>query len=272
MPIQSVGDREVFYKINGQGEPLLMVAGYGCDHREFNGLAEQLTPYFTVIRFDNRGVGQTRDNDSGPITVDQLAQDTFALADYLGLANFHLMGQSMGGTIAQTMAHWQPNRINKLVITCSVAKWSTATVWVFENLLAMAKAGVAFDHLFNAMMPWCFGSNFLSDSDRVEAFRHIKKTNPYPQSLLDCERQLHALMTFDSRTWLDQILVPTLVVGAEQDLISLPGELAYLASALPNAELAMLPGGHSMPIHSPAVLADKICAFLTSGKQFGDRF
>lgn len=263
MPIQSVNGRPVFYKIEGQGEPLLMVAGYSCDHREFDSLAEQLAPYFTVIRFDNRGVGQVQDGDLDPITVDQLAQDALELADHLNLTHFHLMGQSMGGTIAQTIAHWQPERVHKLVITCSVAKWNKATVWVFENLLAMAKSGVRFDVILDAMLPWCFSSDFLEDDVRVKAFKNLKRNDSYPQSLSNCQRQLHALATFDSRAWLNQITLPTLIIGAEQDIISLPSEVEYLASTLPNATLEMLPGGHSVPIHSPKVLANKICNFLT---------
>ena len=85
-----------------------------------NGLADDLTTWefqmadllgagYRVLRFDNRGVGQSS-APPGPYTSRLLADDAKALVDHLGISGFHLMGVSMGGMIAQEYALAHPGR------------------------------------------------------------------------------------------------------------------------------------------------------------------
>src|SRR5205085_7493095 len=105
MPIAHVNGIDLNYRLEGEGEETVVLV---------NGLADDLETWvfqidallgagYRVLRFDNRGVGAS-DKPPGPYTTAQLAQDTKALVDELGLRDFHLVGVSMGGMIAQEYA------------------------------------------------------------------------------------------------------------------------------------------------------------------------
>ena len=121
------------YRVDGpdDGEPLLLVAGLAIDltswpQRMVDGLVDR---GFRVIRFDNRDVGRSTFVDAlPPSRVQQLlarprpdaydlgnmAEDTLGLLDALGIQRAHLVGMSMGGMIAQTLAARHPDRVATL--------------------------------------------------------------------------------------------------------------------------------------------------------------
>ena len=122
---QEVGDPD--------GEPLLLIMGLamqmlGWDERFCELLADR---GFRVIRFDNRDIGHSTMLDhlgvasrfdifsgrrsTAPYLLADMAEDTFGLLDHLGIESAHVVGVSMGGMIAQTMAIEQPERVRSLV-------------------------------------------------------------------------------------------------------------------------------------------------------------
>ena len=96
-----------------------------------NGLADDLETWgyqtpalleagFRVLSFDNRGVGES-DKPAGPVHDELFAQDTKALVDSLGITDFHLIGVSMGGMIAQEYALAYPGDLRSLMLGCTYA-------------------------------------------------------------------------------------------------------------------------------------------------------
>src|ERR1700723_807097 len=105
MPIAPVNDVELNYRLEGDGDETIVL---------INGLADDLETWayqvddflaagYRVLRFDNRGIGQSG-KPVGPYSSKMLADDAKALVDALGITDFHLMGVSMGGMIAQEYA------------------------------------------------------------------------------------------------------------------------------------------------------------------------
>src|SRR5512146_623635 len=105
MPTASVNGIDINYKLEGDGDRTVVLV---------NGLADDLETWilqmddllaagYRVLRFDNRGVGSSS-APPGPYTTRLFAEDTKALVDELGLSDFHMMGISMGGMIAQEYA------------------------------------------------------------------------------------------------------------------------------------------------------------------------
>src|SRR5882672_5511128 len=105
MPIANVNGTEISYRLEGDGpETIVLVNGLADDLETWVLQMEDLLGAgYRVLRFDNRGVGQS-DTPAGPYTTAQFASDTKALVDELGLSGFHLVGVSMGGMIAQEYA------------------------------------------------------------------------------------------------------------------------------------------------------------------------
>src|SRR5262245_22618692 len=119
MPKVPANGIDVYYEAHGAGDPLLLVAGFGCDHTIWSGLVPALAARHRVILFDNRGTGQT----SGAVTgVRQMADDAAGLLDALGPGPAHVAGHSMGGMIAQELALAHPGRVRSLALLSSCAR------------------------------------------------------------------------------------------------------------------------------------------------------
>ena len=99
-------------------------------------LQPALAERFRVIAFDNRGAGRSS-GPPGPYTTRQMADDAAALLDHLGIDRAHVIGQSMGGMIAQELALGDPERVDRLVLYSTVARPRLATFgpWlsIWEN-------------------------------------------------------------------------------------------------------------------------------------------
>lgn len=117
--IRTAGGRRIFYDMSGDGPPLLLIMGAGESRRMWADQIPAFTPYFTVITMDNRDTGES-DQESEPYTVADMAGDVVALLDALKIQRTNLIGTSMGGMIAQTVAFNAPQRVNRLILlSCS---------------------------------------------------------------------------------------------------------------------------------------------------------
>ena len=257
-----INNVEIYYEQHGHGEPLILIAGYACDHLFWSAILDHLKPYFQVFIFDNRAVGQTKD-DGRSFTLEVMADDTIALIEKLGVARPHILGQSMGGAIAQIVARKYAKKLNKLIIMNSSAKFNTRTLLAIENLLTLRKENISLDHLINASLPWFFSSHFLDDKEKIARFKEALQNNPHPQSIQNQERQFKALLEFNSRNWLHEINIPTHIIAAEDDIVDLVSESHQLITGIKNATLSIVPGGHSSPIEQPEKVYKLIVDFLT---------
>jgi pimeloyl-ACP methyl ester carboxylesterase len=261
MPLAKLKNIDIYYEIHGEGKPLVMVAGYTCDHTFWNPMLNSLTKHFQTLIFDNRAIGQTKDtNDS--FTLETMAEDTMALIQYLHLVQPVIIGQSMGGAIAQIIAHKFSEQISKLVIMNSTTKFNMRTLKAIESLLNLRKNNLSFDLLVETGMPWFFSSDYLAKSGNIGAFKENLQNNPYPQSLEDQERQFKALQSFDSQSWLSEINNPTQIIAAEDDIIATVSESQRLAKDIKGAKLRIIPGGHSSSLEQAESLNQIISNFL----------
>src|SRR3954467_876029 len=122
MPTASVNGIDMNYKLEGDGDKTAVLV---------NGLADDLETWilqmddllaagYRVLRFDNRGVGQSS-KPAGPYTTRMFADDTKALVDELGISDFHMVGISMGGMIAQEYALAHGSDLRSLILGCTYA-------------------------------------------------------------------------------------------------------------------------------------------------------
>jgi pimeloyl-ACP methyl ester carboxylesterase len=105
----------ICYEIHGDGEPVLLVHGFGSKKESWIAQTQPLAEYFKVIRFDNRGAGKS-DRPDGPYTMEIFADDINGLLDFLKIEKTHIIGWSLGGMIVQNYILKYPHRINKMVL------------------------------------------------------------------------------------------------------------------------------------------------------------
>lgn len=263
MPKIKINDAEFYYELHGKGIPLILISGYNCDHLCWEPVLKELSEHFQVLIFDNRGSGQT--TDSGlPLTIGLMADDVNALMDKLNMTKAHIVGQSMGGTIAQVFAIRYPEKINKLGLLTTTAKWRLAMLGGFHSLLLMRELDCNFDLIFKASMPWIAGQSFLQNEQAILQFKNTILDNPYPQSLKDQQRQYKLLEEFDATNQVKNIQAHTMILWGNEDLLTLPDESRYLAEHIPNAELAELACGHLAILEQTQVLTERLIQFLAT--------
>jgi pimeloyl-ACP methyl ester carboxylesterase len=259
----AVNGIEIAYESFGSpaGRPLLLIMGLGAqlihwDEELCELLAEQ---GHHVVRFDNRDAGlSTHFHDAGvPATgtppsylLDDLADDAAALMDALGWPAAHVVGASMGGMVAQTLAIRHPARVLTLTSIMStpgpsIAPPSEAASAVLMTRPPADRAAV----LAQAVKTWSIiGSpGYDLDHERVSALAGLAYDRCFDPA--GTARQLAAIMASGDRTaMLAGVAVPTLVLHGEADqLVPIAGGRAT-AAAVPGARLVTYPGmGHDLP-------------------------
>ena len=251
----------MYYEIHGEGEPLILINGLKSDHTGWVPLLDSLRKHFQVIILDNRAVGQTKDNGDF-FTIEDMAFDIIQLMDMLTISSAHIAGHSMGGAVAQVIAHQYADRVKKVFLCNTFMKINEVPNKTFNDVLTLFRQGSSREDIMDAILPWVFSSSFNTPELRAQIHSFVA-VDPFWQSPEDYERQLHALGSFDSSLWAKEITVPTVVVGSHEDRTALPEESIALANSIAAAQLEMLDGGHASAIEQPAAFYKLFAKHLT---------
>lgn len=261
MPKLQVNDIDLFYDIKGIGEPLLLIAGFICDHLYWSQFMPSLTKQYQVIRLDNRGIGRSSAPDS-PYTIQQMAKDAAALLDHIGIDKVHIVGHSMGGQIAQELVLAHPEKVQSLILLSTLAKGDALFNSVVENwgnLLDKVDLKL-FEQL---ILPWIFTPEFYSIPGMVEQLIEWAINYPFPPTVHGLYHQSQAIINSDTSDRLSEIHCPTLVLVGRQDILTPIKFSQQLAQSIPNAELIVLDrGGHGFLIESPNAVATIMLNFI----------
>ncbi len=262
MPKIKVNDIEMYYEIHGQGEPLVLIAGFSVDHTAWQAVIDGFAKHYQVIVFDNRGAGQT-DVPDGPYSVDQLAEDVVALCQVLCIKKAHFVGNSMGGYILQTLAYRHSHLVQSAVICNSTFVAHTCFQYFMAAQLELMQANAPMAALLKASCCWAFSYQFLSQPGMLEGLIDLGLNHPYPFTMVGHKAQRVAIDQFDSRDWIGKIKVPTLVIGADQDLIFSEPSIKALAEKISHAEYYCFKEcGHLPHIEYPQEFAKVVSKFI----------
>jgi pimeloyl-ACP methyl ester carboxylesterase len=259
MAITRNGDVEIYFDTVGNpSDPaLLMISGLGRQcigyRTEF---CEQLGALgLFVIRFDNRDVGLSSESsadgaDAVAYLLSDMARDALSVLDALGVERAHVLGTSMGGMIAQTMAIEHPERLLTMTSLMSttgdpdVGRPSPEAQGVFQSPRPTDRDSFVALQLASAR---AWGSPACYDEQRlIEQANEAFDRSVRPMAFA---RQLRAIGASGSRTAaLAAVTVPTLVVHGDADhLIDWSGG-RRTADAIPNARFVLIEGlGHDNP-------------------------
>lgn len=238
------GGVRTYYEAEGNGDPMLMLHGGLCAIETFGGLREQLTQHYRVYLPERRGTGRTPDVD-GPYHYEEMAQDTIAFMQAIGLTSCHVLGFSDGANVGMIMALRHPELVGTQVF---------------------------------------IGGNINHDGDPPEA-KGMLQLDAMPQEAIPpMLRDLYAAVSPDGgdhwdvvldKTWkmiqteptmslddLRRVSTPTLMLFGEQDFVTAE-YAAEMQAALPNSTLIIVPGAsHGLPMELPDVVARHVVDFL----------
>jgi 3-oxoadipate enol-lactonase len=241
MPLFENDGRPLYYEVHGDGEPLLCVMGLSADHLGWMLQVPAWSARFRTVVFDNRDVGQSF-RAVGPYEVADMARDTLALADALGLERFHLLGMSLGGTIAQEVALAAPERVRTLTLVVTYA-WAGRWGREFARLWGRAAERRDDEEHLDWLILQTVSQEFYENPHAVEAMRNLLLANPHPQPRDAFVRQLDAGARHDTRARLASLAMPVHVIGGERDLLVPAFKSEEIAALIPGAQLTILPGG-----------------------------
>jgi pimeloyl-ACP methyl ester carboxylesterase len=272
MPHAQLNGFDIYYEVHGDGEPLLCVHGLGVDSRGWVLQLPVLSQEFQAVIFDNRDVGQSSLAAEQYTTAD-MARDTLALADHLGLESFHLLGISLGGMVSQQVALAAPERVRTLTLAVTHGGVQEAGR-VRGRLLGSIARHLPREDQVDNLLYLCYTEAFFENAEMHGFMRNALLDTPYPQPAEAFARQAEAGATHDVRDRLGELSMPVHVIGAERDLMIPVWKSHELASLIPGAELTVLEGaGHGATWeHSDAfnkAVTEYLSATALPGRRLG---
>lgn len=281
------GGTRVCYRIEGEaGDPPVLLIG---------GLAEDLTTWserfvsavaatgFRVVRMDNRDCGRSTYASAPPpntlrqllarprsdaYTLADMAADCAQLIEHLDLGPVHLVGRSMGGMIAQTVAARYPELTASLTSLYSttgnpdVGQPAVSTLALLAAPAPQNRVQAVRAHL--RMTAHLAGTGY--PLDEVEEVRHAIATwdRTAGDGAAGTARQVQAIQASGDRTAeIARIKAPTLVINGDRDLIVAPSGGVATAAAIPGARHVVVPGmGHHLPDSLAFLVADHVVGHL----------
>ena len=219
----AINGLHLYYEIHGSGLPLVLLHGGGSTiESNYGKVLSELAKTNRVIAVELQAHGHTADIDR-EMTFEQDADDVAALLEMLQIEKANIFGFSNGGTTAIQLAIRHPKMVNALIPASATTKRDGMIAGFFEGM-----RHASFDNMPQPLIqafqkanpdPKGLEAMFLRDSTRMINFQDI------PDELVKT------------------IQAPTLIINADHDVV-LVEHAIELSRLIPNAELAILPGGH----------------------------
>jgi len=257
------GARIAYHQV-GNGRPLLVLNGFAATSADWDpSFIDGLASSNELIFVDNRGIGSSID-DGKPFDIARLADDAARVIEALGCEHMSILGWSMGGFIAQTLALKHPDRVNKLVLLSTDpggidADLASPDVW--SQLIDTS--GLSHEQarrLLSLLFPSDVAESFYREFGDIVADARARLS---PDLV---NRQAAAMEAWHRNGVggrLREISAPVLIATGTEDVVIPPSNALKLVNALRSAWLAQFPGGgHAFMAQYPRPLADLINCFL----------
>lgn len=238
MPTVEVNGIKFSYSINGSGDPMVLLAGFGSDMSFWDDIMLEASSRFTVITVDNRGSGVTE--YSGDFTIDDMADDVIALLNKLSIDKVHLLGWSMGSQIAQSLAIRYPDKVLTLALVSSYYRRPERSSFMLNGMMDAVRDGMPAKYLSIPLKTMCFPEKYFSVKKR-------KVTENLNINVDGLVHQMNAVDQYSTKDHVHKIKAPTLSIHGSEDYM-VPQEFGdALADRVPYCTIIRLPGeGHNI--------------------------
>lgn len=242
----------------GDGPPVVLIHGLMATGEMFRWLAEPLADRYRLIVPDLPGHGRSA-TAPGPYTVEAMAARVAAALEDRGIHDAHVMGYSHGGTVAQQLARDAPHLMRSLALVATYAYNIATRRERIEGWLAPHMVRLLGTRRLAALVirPGTGGGPPLAP-EHITWLRDMLAGNDAAIMALAAAE----LSRFDSRPWLNQLRVPTLVVSGGLDKAIPAHHAMMLAHGIPAARVATIAeAGHTMIWTHPRRLAQILAAW-----------
>lgn len=257
-----VGDHHISYLEGGQGPNVLLVHGFSANKDHWTRFARYLTPAYRVVAVDLPGFGESSRIESESYTIVEQAERLDRIAEALGLASFHIAGNSMGGNISGHYAHRFPEKV------LSLGLFNSAGI---ETCPERSELSVLLERGENPLLV-----SSPEDFDRVMAFVFVSPpwipapAKRYLANMAALHRSFDAKIFEEIRRpdqslepLLSEIRVPTLILWGDRDRLIHVSCARVLEQGIPDARTVIMEAcGHAPMIERPEEAAGHYRSFL----------
>ncbi len=277
-----LGKQPLYYRTSGTGFPLILLHGWGGSSRYWHSTMAAMSDSHTSYALDLPGYGQSPSMVRASSAA-RMAELVIAFADALGLAQFDLNGHSFGGAVACYIAARHPERVRRLILTCYGLMATEVEQLLVESIYINTYPLVeAIYPWLGLLQPWEDASKLLLATTSLNPVLLYAAVRPFffdvPTNMAMVRIGYNEFLFMDQRTSLASTLSlgdpqlavathairqPTLLIGAQQDAIVLPGRLIRTAQVLPHSKLVWIElCGHAPMIERPDVYEQLVREFL----------
>lgn len=263
MPITTRDGAELYWEQMGAGPALVLGAGLGGAASWWEPNRSALAERFTVVTFDQRGTG--RSSRVPVVSIGQMAADLIAVLDAAGIEAAHYLGHSTGGAIGVAAALDFPGRLRSLLLYASTTHGDAYRRRVFalrERLLAALGADAYAQYTTLLLYPpyW-----INANAERLATMEKHAALALGPAEVQ--AGRLAAILEFDRRAELGAIRIPTLVLCADDDILTPRYFSEEYARLIPGARTRWEPrGGHALSRTETATFNRIALEFFTAAE------
>lgn len=227
----------------------------GTDLRVWDPVLPLLPAGLRVLRYDKRGHGLS-DGVPGPWRIEDLADDLAGIFDATGVSGAAMVGLSVGGLIAQSLAARRPDLVRVLVLSGTAAKIGTAEAWN-ERIGLVTDRGIA--AISEPILERWFSPSFRTGDPMLPIWRNMLVRTSRDGYVATCGAIRDADLTEATRA----LRLPTLAMVGEFDGATPPDLVRATAALIPGARFELIAGaGHIPGVERPEIVAGLIGDFL----------
>jgi pimeloyl-ACP methyl ester carboxylesterase len=235
------------------GVPLILLhANTGTSAVWANQVESFARAGYRVIAFDRRGWGKSNANPATGPQPGSIAGDLDALAEYLKLDKFHLLGVAGGGFAALDYAAWRPEKLRSLVIAASTGQ--VADKEIADFIARLEIPGLRkLPAVYREVGPSYRGANPDGTKHWIEIDEHARQAEASDQ----------LLRTPNTFAKIETIPTPTLILAADADLLAPPALMLVWSAHMKNHEWAVVTdAGHAIAWEQPETFNAKVLEFI----------
>jgi len=254
MPFADVNGARINYSVTGEGEPVILLTGFGGDINFFHSLIPSLSDKYKVIVYEHRGSGLTE--YSGEFNCQTYVDDVLGLLDYLKIFKVHMLGWSMGSQVAMEFAVQHQERLQSLTLVSAFMYCPARSSYMMNTMIEAGLNGVKVEYIYAIVNAFSFTEDYF-DAKRAKGQKVRTINTTTPERLL---QQMKCLDTFDLRGRLHVLDVPVLSIHGLDDIMVEPKLGDAIVKDLKDCRVVRIPDvGH---IIHPSLYADEFKKFL----------
>ena len=218
MPVVRANSIEIYYEVEGTGEPLVLIPYLGADQACYAFQVAEYAKHLTCFTVDLRGAGLSG-KPEGSYTTELLADDVAAFMQAVGLDSAHVAGLSLGAATGMWLAARYPARVRSLSLHSAWDRTDPFLRVVVEGWRTMAQAlDSVTEMVIQGIFPWCFTPGlYAARPEYIDSLAEFVRGRPMPpvDAFL---RQSEAVLTHDAQQVLGSIQAPTLLTFGRHDM------------------------------------------------------